>query len=141
MNTALLCLLGFAAWTLLLAAGAVGGSRVVKVLSGRAAPNAFPADVPHGSDTYRRLMRAHANCVENLPVFAVVVLTGAAVGEVGSAFGTMAAAVLGLRIVQSSAHIASGTSPVVMVRATAFFLQAVLLLAMMVTLVGPLRAG
>ena len=29
----------------------------------------WPADVPHGSDRYRRTMRAHLNCVENLPLF------------------------------------------------------------------------
>jgi uncharacterized MAPEG superfamily protein len=49
-------------------------------LSGRAKLNEFPADVPHGSARYRRAMRAHANCVENLPVYTAVVVAITAAG-------------------------------------------------------------
>jgi uncharacterized MAPEG superfamily protein len=85
--------------------------------------------VPHGTDTYWRLNRAHLNCIENLPIFGVVVLTAHAAGvDVGS----LAAGVLAARIAQSLAHLSSGRSRVILVRGTFFVVQLVLILAMLV---------
>jgi hypothetical protein len=60
-------LLAFAAWTVAMLICTVGVSRWSKILGGSAKLTDFPADTPHGSPVYRRMMRAHANCVENLP--------------------------------------------------------------------------
>lgn len=125
MTVGLYCLLGFAAWTLLLVVVGIGRVRVTKVLVGEARANEFPADVPHGSDRYRRVMRAHANCVENLPVFGAVVLTAAFTGRHGGLFDTLPVVYLLARIAQSLTHIASGSVMAVNVRFTFFTVQLV----------------
>lgn len=131
MTTPLWCLLFFAAWTLALVLGGVGAYRVGNVLLGRARPNAFPADTPHGPDWYRRLMRAHANCVENLPIFGAVVLVGHLVGLQDGSFGTLALVTVLARVGQTLAHISSGRSLVINVRFTFFAVQVGCVLAMM----------
>ena len=80
-------LLGFAAWTVLLLALTIGVYRWVLIFSGRAQVNAFRADQVEGADWYKRAMRAHANCVENLPVFCAIVFALYVSGVVG---GTVA---------------------------------------------------
>lgn len=62
-------LLGFAAWTIIVLARGVGVHRWIHILTGRARFEDWNASRPHGPDYYQRLMRAHANCVENLPIF------------------------------------------------------------------------
>jgi uncharacterized MAPEG superfamily protein len=116
-------LLGFAAWTVLLVVTTIGYTRVSAVLRGEARANSFNAAVPHGSEGYQRCMRAHVNCVENLPVFATLVLLGAATGLDSSLFETAALCVLPARLGQSIAHIASGRSRVVLVRFGFFCVQ------------------
>ena len=72
-------LLLFAGWTLATLLATVGVYRWSRILTGRAALSEFRADEQHGSDWYRRAMRAHANCVENLPVYAAIVVAIGAV--------------------------------------------------------------
>ena len=67
-------LLGFAAWTVILLSATVGVYRWCRILTGRVQIRDFRADQVEGEDWYRRAMRAHANCVENLPVFGAIVL-------------------------------------------------------------------
>lgn len=129
MSTALLCLLGFAAWTALLPIVLIT-YRSTKLLTGRASTDDFRADVPHGGERYRRLMRAHANCVENLPLFAAVVLVAASARLDPPHFALLAQTYLGARVVQSIIHIASGSALAVYLRFTAFFVQLVCLGAM-----------
>ena len=98
-------LVGFAAWTLLLLPATVGVNRWSRILTGRAAIREFRADQIEGVDWYKRAMRAHANCVENLPVFGAIVF-GLYVGNVGSALvNALAVAVLVARIMQSLVHV------------------------------------
>lgn len=123
MTTPLYCLLGFAAWTLLLAVSAILTHRVPEVLRGRAASNDFPADTPHGPGWYRRLLRAHANCVENLPVFAAVVLVAAVAGVTDATMDRLAQAYLAARVLQSLSHVASGSAFAVNARFTFFVAQ------------------
>ncbi len=125
MSIPLLCLLGFAGWTLALVVAGIGAIRVFKVLSGQARPNQFPADEPHGSPAYRRLMRAHANCVENLPIFATLVLVTEVLGRRDPLFDSLAMAILVARVGQSVAHISSGRSLVINVRFVMFSTQVV----------------
>ena len=66
-------LVGFAAWTVLLLLTTVGAYRWSRILTGRVAIRNFRADQIEGADWYKRAMRAHANCVENLPVFGAIV--------------------------------------------------------------------
>jgi uncharacterized MAPEG superfamily protein len=122
MTTPLWCLAGFVVWTLLLLLG-VAGARVSKVLSGQATAADFPSGVPHGSDAYWRLNRAHLNCLENLPVFAAVVLVATVAGIRAPVLDTLARLYLGARVGQSLTHIASGSVMAVNVRFTFFLVQ------------------
>ena len=74
-------LVGFAAWTVLLLVATVGVYRWSRILTGRVPIRNFRADQIEGEDWYKRAMRAHANCVENLPVFTAIVF-GLHVGNV-----------------------------------------------------------
>jgi uncharacterized MAPEG superfamily protein len=116
-------LLGFVVWTMLLVVTTIGVPRLTAIATRRAASNAFNAAVPHGSERYQRSMRAHANCVENLPVFAALVLLGSWLQVSGSWFQVAAVVVLPARIVQSLAHIASNRAPAVWLRFVAFCVQ------------------
>lgn len=119
-------LLGFATWTLLLVLLGIGLPRVSAVLFEKARANSFRADVPHGTDRYQRTMRAHLNSVENLPVFAALVLLGSLNGlDHDSLFQTTALVVLPARILQSVSHISSGRNRAVLVRFTFFSIQLV----------------
>jgi uncharacterized MAPEG superfamily protein len=133
MTTPLWCLLGFVAWTLFLLF-LLGVSRVSKVVAGTAQPNQFPAGVPHGSDAYWRLNRAHLNCVENLPVFASLVLTATVAGIRAGALDTLARVVLGARLGQSLAHLSSGGNLAVNVRFAFFLTQLACYVLFMVTI-------
>ena len=98
-------LVGFAAWTVLLLLATVGVYRWSRILTGRVAIRNFRADQVEGADWYLRAMRAHANCVENLPVFGAIVF-GLYVGSVAGAFvNALAVTVLVARILQSLVHV------------------------------------
>ena len=100
-----LMLLGFAAWTLLLLVGTVGYYRLSRVFLGRAGMGDFPADRVEGLDWYARAMRAHANCIENLPVFAAIVYVLRAFGIVDPVVDPLCVAILAARVVQSLVHV------------------------------------
>ena len=55
-----------------------------------------------------RLFRAHANAVENLPLFAVVVLVAAVAGRSGTVLDALAVVYLCARIAQSIVHVSPG---------------------------------
>jgi MAPEG family len=74
MPITLWVLLGFAAWTLLLLFATVGVYRWTRILTGRATIAAWRVDEPQGSEWYRRAVRAHMNCVENLPIYTAIVV-------------------------------------------------------------------
>ncbi len=133
MTTPLWCLLGFVAWTLVLLLG-VGFSRVGIVLSGRKKANEFPSGVPHGGDAYWRLNRAHMNCVENLPLFASVVLIATVAGVKVALLDTLARVYLIARIGQSVTHVSSGSVVAVNVRFTFFLIQMGCLIGFLLTL-------
>jgi uncharacterized MAPEG superfamily protein len=105
MTIPLWMLLGFAAWTVLLLSATVGVYRWTRILSGRASVSSFRADQLEGEDWYRRSMRAHANCIENLPVFAAIVLAlhVAAVG--GPVINVLSNLILISRVLQSLVHV------------------------------------
>jgi uncharacterized MAPEG superfamily protein len=70
-------------------------------------------------------MRAHANCVENLPVFAALVLLGSSRAVPGDTFQLVAFAVLPARVLQTVAHISSGRNRAVLARFVFFCAQLV----------------
>jgi len=133
MTTPLSCLLGFVLWTLVLLVG-IACARVGAVLGGRAKPGDFPSGVPHGGDRYWRLNRAHLNCLENLPLFASVVLVATVAGVKVPALDTLARVYLGARVGQSVTHVASGGVVAINVRFTFFLVQLGCLVGFLLTI-------
>lgn len=119
-------LLGFAAWTALLLTATVGVYRWSRILTRRAEVASFRADQFEGTGWYARAMRAHANCIENLPIFGAIVL-GLQAGEVSSELvDTLSVTILVARVLQSLTHVSFvQTNIVVSFRFTFFSVQLV----------------
>jgi len=111
MNVPTWMLLAFAGWTVLTLLVGVGIVRWSQILTGAAKLNEFPADVPHGGVRYRRAMRAHANCVENLPVFAAVVVAVNASGIAGGVLDVLAILYVAARVLQTLTHVTFEETP------------------------------
>lgn len=131
MALSLWMLLAFAGWTLIVLLAGIGVRRWSLILTGRAALTDFPADTPHGTTAYRRAVRAHANCVENLPVFAVMVLIPAVTGLKVPYLDVLAVVTMGGRIAQSLVHLLlPETNATVGWRFTFFLVQVLAMIAM-----------
>lgn len=98
-------LLGFAAWTLLLLMVTVGIYRWGRILAGLSGIASFRSDQLEGAPWYQRGTRAHANCIENLPVFAAIVIALQAGHVTGSLVNWLSIAILAARVVQSLVHV------------------------------------
>lgn len=134
-------LLGFAVWTVLVLFGTVGVYRWSRILTGRVRISDWQADRPQGSNWYQRAMRAHMNCVENLPVFGAIILCATAVGADSRLLNWLAGAILVARICQTTVHIAFGPSDAAAsARFAFFFVQAICMLTMAVA-VAALAVG
>jgi len=133
MTTPLWCLVGFVVWTLVLLF-AIAGARVVAVLRGEKKANEFPSGVPHGGDRYWRLNRAHMNCLENLPLFATVVLVATVASIRAPILDTLARTYLATRVGQSITHVSSGSAMAVNVRFTFFLVQVGCLIGFLLTI-------
>jgi uncharacterized MAPEG superfamily protein len=70
----------------------------------------------------QRLARAHANCVEGLPVFGGLMIVAIATNRTGVT-DQLAYAFLGARVLQSTVHLASLSVAAVFVRFSAFAVQ------------------
>ncbi len=129
-------LLGFAAWTVLLLTFTVGIYRWSRVLTGRVAIRDFRADQVMGEEWYRRAMRAHVNCIENLPVFGAIVFALHVSGVGGPVVDGLSVVVLVARIMQSLVHVSlEQTNAVVTVRFAFFFLQLISFLVLIIMIV------
>ena len=137
MTIPLLTLLGFAAWTLVVLAATVGVHRWRLILTRRARINGFPADASNGPDWYQRATRAHLNCIENLPVYAAIVVVATFAGRQGQLLDALAITVLGARICQTSVHLLFVQSErAVTYRFSLFTVQLLAMLWMTVMAVG-----
>jgi uncharacterized MAPEG superfamily protein len=124
-------LLGFSTWTVLLLAATVGVYRWVNILFSNVPIASFRSDQLEGEDWYRRGTRAHANCVENLPVFGAIVFVITAVGINGAAVSWLCALVLIARVCQSLVHVSHvQTDAFVAVRFSFFCIQLVCFVAL-----------
>lgn len=137
MTIAMWMLLGFATWTLLLLMATVGVYRWVRILFSNVPIASFRSDQLEGEDWYRRGTRAHANCVENLPVFGVIVFVISALGIDGPAVNYLTIIVLIARVCQSLVHVSHvQTDRFVALRFTFFCLQLICFLALIVIAAG-----
>lgn len=121
MSPSALALVGYVAWTILLASTIVF-YRTVLVLRKERAANDF---LPSGEDVSafsNRLCRAHANCYENLPIFAALVLLAMATDNAGIT-DSLARWVLVARVAQSTVHLISTSEMAVSLRAVLLLVQ------------------
>jgi len=124
-------LLAFAGWTLLILFATVGVYRWSRILTGRASVREWRADEDQGSSWYRRAMRAHMNCIENLPVYAAIVVAIMASGLSSPWLDGLAVALLALRVVHSLWHIVlEQTEVVASIRFALYFAQILVMFAM-----------
>jgi uncharacterized MAPEG superfamily protein len=129
-----LALTGFIAWSLaLLVLMEVLRSRLV--MSGRVPANGFTPDNAGLSPFLQRLARAHANCVEGLPIFGGLMLV-ALVTQRTAATDGLAYALLGARILQSAIHLASTAPHAVTARFLFFAVQLGIALVWTLRLIG-----
>ncbi|NJM28356.1 MAG: MAPEG family protein, partial [Pseudanabaena sp. RU_4_16] len=105
-----------------------------RILTGRAQLNEFPADIPHGDDWYRRAMRSHANCLENLPIYTAIVVVIVATDTRSSILDILATLLLVARIMQTIVHIGFRQSNMVVgFRFSLFFTQLICMIGMGIT--------
>lgn len=78
---------------------------------------------------FQRAKGAHLNCLENFPLFAAVVVIAMLMGKSAAVDG-LACYVLYARIAQSMVHLIGNSSQLVLLRATFFAIQQVLLVVM-----------
>jgi uncharacterized MAPEG superfamily protein len=116
-----IALTAFIAWTLLLLT-LMEVIRSQLVLRGKVPANGFTPDNANLSPFMQRLARAHANCLENLPIFGGLLLIAIVTGRT-SITDPLAYLFLGARVFQSLVHLVSVSSLAVTIRFTAFALQ------------------
>lgn len=121
MSTTLLALLGFLSWTLTLLV-LMETIRSKLVLTREVPANGFNPDNAGLSPFMQRLARAHANCLEGLPLFGGFMLLAAVSGK-SHITDPLAYVLLGARVTQSAIHMASISPFAVTARFTAFAVQ------------------
>ena len=124
----------YGGWMLLLTL-AYAFPRVPLALTGKKSIDSWERNKENPDpEIQQRMKAAHLNCIESFPVFAAVVIIAGQMNEL-AAVGGLAAWVFYARVGQSLVHI-SGTSFVqVMIRATFFVAQVLMILYMILQLV------
>ena len=121
MSKSALVLTLFISWTLLLLV-VMEVLRSHLVVTGRSRSNEFDPENTNLSPFMQRLARAHANCLEGLPVFGGLFVVALVAGRNGVT-DPLAPWLLGARVVQSSIHLASLSVAAVNARFAAFVVQ------------------
>jgi len=122
MTTSALVLTLFIAWTLLLLLLVMEVLRSQLVATGRVQPNAFRPDNGNLSPFMQRLARAHANCVESLPVFGGLLVV-ALLTQRSGVTDPLAPWFMAARLAQSTIHLVSLSAAAVTARFAFFAVQ------------------
>lgn len=138
MSIPLWALLAFTLWTLAVLVVTVGVYRWTRILTRRVPITEFRHDALAGhADWYRRAMRAHGNCVENLPVFGAVVLIASHLALDTTVLDALALVFVAARACQTVVHVGFvETTLSTSVCFTFFFAQVVAVIGMSWTIVG-----
>lgn len=120
----IIALVFYALWAIALVL-MIAMDRMLLILRGQVKNNEFLSGVPHGNQNYWRINRAQLNTVENLPIFAAIVLAAWIAGMESPLFNLLAMVVLVFRIVQSIVHIVHGGQLATWFRTGAFAVQIV----------------
>ena len=121
MNPTLTALTGFVAWSLFLLV-LMEAIRSKLVITKAVAANGFNPDNSNLSPFMQRLARAHANCIEGLPIFGGLMLIAVVAGR-SAVTDPLAYVFLAARILQSVIHLTSLSPLAVTLRFTAFAAQ------------------
>ena len=124
MSPSLLALLGFISWSLFLLV-LMETIRSKLVLTREVPANGFNPENSNLSPFMQRLARAHANCLEGLPIFGGLLVLAIIAGK-AQVTDPSAYLLLGARIVQSLIHLASTSPNAVKARFSAFAVQMVI---------------
>ena len=126
-------LIGFTAWTLLLVLIIFAWRGIEIVIKGKKADSWTRGKDVEEPGLIRRIEHAHINCLENLPIFAVIVLAAAAMGK-SAVTEPYAMYVLYARVAQTLTHMVGVSHWLVMLRATFWAVQLVLFVVMLLGL-------
>jgi len=121
MNPTLTALTGFVAWSLFLLT-LMEAIRSKLVLTKAIAANGFNPVNSNLSPFMQRLARAHANCIEGLPIFGGLMVIAVVAGR-SAITDPLAYAFLAARILQSVIHLTSLSALAVTFRFSAFAVQ------------------
>jgi uncharacterized MAPEG superfamily protein len=120
----------------------IGIHRWNLILRGERSIHQFKADASDGPDWYRRATRAHANCIENLPVFGTIVVIASLTRMGSPVFDALACIVLVTRVAQTTTHVSFRESAhTVSFRFTFFSVQLVAMAIMAYLVVTHSRTG
>ena len=121
MNPTLIALTGFVSWSLFLLM-LMEVMRAKLVVAGAIPANGFDPGNSSLSPFMQRLARAHANCIEGLPIFGGLLLIASVSGR-SAVTDPLALVFLAMRIVQSVIHLGSVSARAVVLRFSAFAVQ------------------
>ncbi|MEO7940302.1 MAG: MAPEG family protein [Burkholderiaceae bacterium] len=121
ISATVIALTGFIVWALALLV-LMEILRARMVLAGEVPANGFDPENSNLSPFMQRLARAHANCVEGLPIFGGLMLVALVTGRAGLT-DPLAYAFLLARVLQSSIHLVSLSRLAVTLRFSAFAVQ------------------
>ena len=121
MTPTVFALTGFIAWTLFLLV-LMEAIRAKLVLTKAVPADGFDPANSTLSPLMQRLARAHANCLEGLPIFGGLMLVAAVTGRT-AVTDPLALVLLGARVVQSLIHLASVSPTAITLRFAAFTVQ------------------
>jgi uncharacterized MAPEG superfamily protein len=120
-NASAVVLIALVAWTLFLLI-LMEGLRTRYVLTRAVPATQFRPDNSNLSPFMQRLARAHANCVESLPVFGALLIVALLTNR-ASITDPLAPWLLAARVVQSGVHLSSLSAAAVNLRFLAFAVQ------------------
>jgi uncharacterized MAPEG superfamily protein len=120
-NPSAIALTGLIAWALLLLV-LMELLRSRLVVLGKVSSNEFKPDNSNLSPFMQHLARAHANCIEGLPVFGGLLVVALVTGQ-AAITDPLAYFLLGARILQSTVHLASSSVAAINIRFAAFAVQ------------------
>jgi len=121
MSSTVYALTGFVSWALFLLV-LMEVIRTYLVMTGKVPANGFTPGNAGLSPFLQRLSRAHANCIEGLPIFGSLLAIAIMTSRTGIT-DPLAYEFLGARIIQSIIHLISTSSIMVSLRFTAFAVQ------------------
>ncbi|HYV56296.1 MAG TPA: MAPEG family protein [Candidatus Nitrosopolaris sp.] len=131
LSVPLACLLALVVWTVTL----VLALTMVRLRHLKEGGSVRDFGVPDDRRLVWRLFRAHANALENLPLFAAVVLVATVAGRSGAVLDALAGIYLCARIAQSIVHVRPGAGLRFNIRFGFFVVQLACLIGFVVAIV------